>query len=79
MLGMLQILTYLLCVYLVFKGVEIFQIAWVTDRKVTETPVLLGIAMLVAGVTLAIIFAVWATMQAESVGEGMRNVPQVRP
>lgn len=27
MAGMLQIITYLLCVYLVFKGFEIFQIA----------------------------------------------------
>jgi hypothetical protein len=27
MVGMLQIITYLPCVYLVFKGMEIYQIA----------------------------------------------------
>lgn len=27
MVGLMQIMIYMLCVYLVFKGVEIFQIA----------------------------------------------------
>lgn len=32
MVGMLQIITYLLCVSLVFKGIEIFQIALASQR-----------------------------------------------
>ena len=32
MLGMLQIITYLLCVYLVFKAFEILQIALMSNR-----------------------------------------------
>lgn len=36
MVGMLQIITYLLCIYLVFKGIEIFQIANVKSREARD-------------------------------------------
>jgi hypothetical protein len=55
---MLQLIGLLLCVYLVFKGVEIFQIVYVTDRKWHEMPYLLGLAALVAAVVIAAVFAI---------------------
>lgn len=54
---MLQLIGLLLCVYLVFKGVEIFQIVYVTDRKWHEMPYLLGAACLIASIVIAAIFA----------------------
>jgi hypothetical protein len=30
---MIPVITYLLCVYLIFKGVEIFQIAYMSNRE----------------------------------------------
>lgn len=69
MVGMLQIITYLLCVYLVFKGVEIFQIALASPRidGSRKVALILGAAMIVASVIAAIVFTIWITDQAVGV------------
>jgi hypothetical protein len=69
MVGMLQIITYLLCVYLVFKGVEIFQIALASQRTdgSRKLALILGAAMIVASVIVAIGFTIWITDQAVGV------------
>ena len=66
---MLQIITYLLCVYLVFKGVEIFQIALASQRTDASRKIALAIGaiMIIISVVAAIIFAVWITDQAVGV------------
>ena len=43
MIGMLQIITYLLCVYLVFKGFEILQIALMSGREDRAGGIVIGI------------------------------------
>lgn len=73
MVGILQIITYLLCVYLIFKGVEIFQIAYVSDRKLTDSAVILGILAIVASVVIAIAFSYWITIAAESVSNSLQR------
>lgn len=60
---MIQIIGLLLCVYLVFKGVEIFQIVYVTDRKWNEMPWLLGFAALIASIVIAVFFA-WLLIES---------------
>ena len=66
---MLQIITYLLCVYLVFKGVEIFQIALASERtdKSRMVALIIGGVMVMISVVMAIGFAVWITDQAVGV------------
>jgi hypothetical protein len=50
MIGMLQIITYLLCVYLVFKGVEILQIGLTSARENRSV----GLAIGILAVTIAV-------------------------
>ena len=70
MLGMMQIMIYLLCVYLVFKGFEIFQIAYVSpeDHPARSTSMALGI--------FAIIIAVCVAVGALFLEEGMARQVQ---
>ncbi|HEU4712024.1 MAG TPA: hypothetical protein VFS76_10690 [Pyrinomonadaceae bacterium] len=69
MVGMLQIVTYLLCVYLVFKGVEIFQIALASQRTdgSRTLALIIGGVMIAISILAAIIFAIWITDQAVGV------------
>jgi uncharacterized membrane protein (DUF485 family) len=69
MAGMIQILTYLLCVYLVFKGLEIFQIAFLAgnDHPNRSIMSIIGILALVAAIGLAALFAAWQDSQARSI------------
>jgi uncharacterized membrane protein (DUF485 family) len=76
MVGMLQILTYLLCVYLIFKGIEIFQIAWMSPKENNVSGMALGILMVVASIILGIIFAIWTTDQANEIQKNMNNIPK---
>ena len=49
MIGMLQIMTYLLCVYLIFKGFEILQIALASAREHKSGIIVIGVlAVLIA-------------------------------
>jgi hypothetical protein len=67
--GMLQIITYLLCIYLVFKGVEILQIALASQRedKSRTVALVIGGVMITISIIVAIGFAVWITDQAVGV------------
>jgi len=67
--GLLQIITYLLCIYLVFKGVEIFQIALASQRadKSRMVALMIGGVMTMVSIVVAIGFAVWITDQAVGV------------
>ncbi|NWG55062.1 MAG: hypothetical protein HXY28_15230 [Hydrogenophilaceae bacterium] len=60
MVGMLQILTYMLAVYMVLKGVEIFQIGLVSNREsVRKAAMFIGIIALIASIGCAFIFVTW--------------------
>jgi uncharacterized membrane protein len=75
MVGMLQIVTYLLCVYLVFKGIEIYQIAKMSSREDRAGGLTLGTMMIVISIIAALVFAVWITTQAESIGNSTPRFP----
>lgn len=79
MVGMLQIITYLLCVYLIFKGIEIFQIALMsgTDSKTRQlVGFIVGFVMIGISIVAAYVFVGWIDSQASSVGNSMPNVPR---
>lgn len=64
MAGMLQIITYLLCVYLIFKGIEIFQIALMSSRERRAPGLILGVIAIVVAVACATMFMKWIDQQA---------------
>lgn len=69
MAGMLQIITYLLCVYLVFKGFEIFQIALTSSREQRrKAAIVIGVLAIVISVVAAFGFAFLIDQQAASIG-----------
>jgi uncharacterized membrane protein HdeD (DUF308 family) len=50
MAGMIQIVTYLLAIYLVFKGVEILQIALCSPREKRGLTITIGILAVVISI-----------------------------
>jgi len=67
MLGMLQIMTYLLCVYLVFKGFEILQIALMSSREDRAGGITIGVLLLIISIVVAFNFTRMIDAQAASV------------
>jgi hypothetical protein len=74
MLGMLQIITYLLCVYLVFKAVEILQIALASECKCRVAARVIGVIALGAGIMLAFYFTHTIDQHAMSVSVSMKHL-----
>jgi uncharacterized membrane protein (DUF485 family) len=74
MVGMLQIITYLLCVYLIYKGVEIFQVALMSNRTNRTAGIIIGICAIIGSVIAAGVFTIMIDAQARSVAglPGMR-------
>jgi hypothetical protein len=66
MIGMLQIITYLLCVYLVFKGFEILQIALMSARENRVGGITIGVLLLIVSVIAAYYFVFAINLQAHA-------------
>ncbi len=64
---MIQILTYLLAVYLVFKGFEILQIALMSSRADRTAGIIVGVLAIVFALGAAGYFVDMADTQAKSV------------
>jgi uncharacterized membrane protein YecN with MAPEG domain len=77
MIGMLQIMIYMLGVYLVFKGVEIFQIAFMSQSAKRMTGMSIGTFMIALAVLVAIGFTLWGDSVAQSVSDRMNNIPNL--
>lgn len=71
MVGMLQILTYLLCCYLVYKGVEIFQIAYCSTSPKRKSALVVGVFAIIFSVMLSLIFILLQDKQAASISNSM--------
>jgi hypothetical protein len=66
MAGMLQIITYVLCFYLVIKGIEVLQIGIASARPTRQGMIAFGALTLVACIIAAFSFAAMQDHQAES-------------
>ena len=66
MVGMLQIITYLLAFYLVVKGVEILQIALASNREDRGSIIILGVLVLLFCIFAAGGFTYMQDRQAKS-------------
>ena len=75
MVGLMQIMIYMLSVYLVFKGVEIFQIALMSARSNRTGGMIIGILAVAIAIVAAGGFSFWADQVAASIGERMNTLP----
>ena len=70
---MIQIIGLLLCIYLVFKGYEILQIALCSTIPNKSLPVFIGALFFLGGIVIAVVFAYWLVVS----GNQMQNqIPQ---
>ena len=68
MIGMLQIITYLLSFYLVVKGIEILQIALASGRERRKPLIIIGAIVLAACIIAACGFVTMQELQVKSIG-----------
>ncbi len=76
MVGLMQIMIYLFCVYLVYKGFEIFQTAFVSkpeNEKVRKTGIALGILSIIAAAVIGVIAVSLTDGMAAKIGNSMPN------
>lgn len=74
--GMIQILTDLLAVYLVVKGIEVLQIALASNRQQREGMITIGFITLFACIYTAWSFVNWQDEQAKSISLPTMAAPQ---
>ncbi len=72
MIGMLQIITYMLAFYMVIKGCEVLQIGMASNRDSRTTLLLFGGLVLLACIGAAIGFVVMQEDMAASVSNAMQ-------
>jgi uncharacterized membrane protein (DUF485 family) len=77
MVGMLQIITYLLCVYIILKGIEIFQIGLMGTAERRKIGMAIGAVMIVASIGAAGVFTYLITIQANEIDSRMQNLPKM--
>lgn len=78
MIGLMQIMIYLFGIYLVYKGVEIFQVAFVSNNpnKLTKT---VGIVIGVLSIVAAVLIGAGAIVMTESIVAHIGdNMPKLR-
>ena len=68
MVGMLQIITYLLAVYLVVKGIEVLQIGLASNRESRSGVIILGALTLVGCIIAAVSLVSMQDEHAKSIG-----------
>ena len=78
MIGILQIITYLLCIYLVFKGFEILQIALMSSRSDRKAGLIIGIIAVIVSIFVAICFTILINEQAYRTAGGVTQPPQLQ-
>jgi hypothetical protein len=78
MVGLMQIMIYMLAVYLVFKGVEILQIALMSSRPDRTFGIIVGIVALAVAIMAAGGFSFWADEMASSISDRMNTIPNLQ-
>lgn len=77
MAGMLQIITYMLGVYLVVKGVEVLQIALASSRPNRKPMIIIGALTLVGCVLAAVALVAMQDQQANAMASSMPSFPSM--
>lgn len=74
MVGMLQIITYVLAFYLVLKGIEILQIGVASNRENRSGMITTGVVVLIICIIAAIAFVGMQDEMAKHVSSGLGGV-----
>lgn len=74
MAGMLQIITYVLCFYLVIKGIEILQIGLTSARNDRVGVITVGALTLAACIIASVSFVGMQDDQANAVSKGFSTI-----
>jgi uncharacterized membrane protein HdeD (DUF308 family) len=75
MVGLMQIMIYLLAIYLVYKGVEIFQVALVSPQSNSRLGgIIIGVVAIAAAVLIGVFAVASADGMATSVSDKMQNI-----
>ena len=74
MVGMMQIVIYLLPIYLVYKGFEIFQTAYVSVAKSRDGGIIIGILAIVLAVIIGFAAVYMSDDMAAKVSNNMQNI-----
>lgn len=69
----------MLALYLVYKGLEIFQIALTSSRPGTArgAGLVIGVLCIIVAVVAGFGFSYWADSVAQSVGNRMNSLPNI--
>jgi uncharacterized membrane protein (DUF485 family) len=73
---MLSLIIWFLCVYIIFKGVEIFQIALMSSRPDRRLGLTIGVVMIAASIVAAVVFIYLNEAQAEKMQAPLQNWPR---
>jgi uncharacterized membrane protein (DUF485 family) len=76
MVGLMQLMIWLFCIYLVFKGVEIFQIAWMSVNEGKRTSGMsLGFFMIALAFLIGVVFVILEEGMVNSISDKMNTLP----
>lgn len=78
MVGLMQIMIYMLSVYLIYKGVEILQVALMSSRPSRTIGLAIGAVAVLCAIVAAAGFSLWADQVATSIGERMNTLPNLQ-
>lgn len=69
---MIPVIGLLLCVYLIFKGIEIYQQSVCSPVEPNKMGLVIGVLSLLASIVIATLFAAWIISQAAGVDDRLR-------
>lgn len=81
MIGLVQIIIYLLCAYLVYKGCEIFQIAFVSRPEQAKTRtigIMLGIITIVVAIAIGLGAIIMSETIAKEINDAFQKIPGLK-
>ncbi len=78
MVGLLEIMIYLLCIYLVYKGIEIFQSAFVSSRDdgPRKAGMVIGIIAICVAILVGFAAVVMTQVVTEQMSQNLQSIPR---
>ena len=73
MVGKIQIIAYILAVYLVYKGYEILHMSLVSTKEKKTAVLIIGFIAFSLSIVFAILFVILMENQAGKIGNTLKN------
>lgn len=80
MVGLIQLVIYLLCAHLIYKAIEIFQIGYTTpkEHEHRSNAIAIGIILFLVALAATLGFCLVAEMIAQQIGSSINNIPKLK-